>query len=440
MALYDIPLICIVAGLILYAILGGADFGAGVWQFTTLCGLPRRGEGHNGGGLGGGAQPGAERIREHAHHSMGPVWEANHVWLIFVLTVTWTSFPSAFGAIASTLAVPLFVAGIGIVFRGAAYALRTGTSKPSELGAIDTIFSISSILTPFALGSVIGAIASQRVPPGNAAGHLISSWTGPTSVVIGVLAVAVCAYMAAVYLAADAARHGDEWLMRRFRSRALLAGTLAGAIALAGLPILHADAHRVFERLVTGPGLAGLLISLLGGVATLVFVALWHFEPARISAALAVAGTIIGWALAQQPMLLTHVTLSQAAAPHDTQVAVIAAIAMGAVILLPSLGLLFKLVLSGRFDPHNGGGEATSFAAPRVASASHQGLYARLAIACLLGGLGLLTAAEAPWAHGVGASCLLACCVLGFLALAPAELVAEEDAVREFNGRSEAPR
>ena len=133
MHLYDLPMICVLIGLALYAVLGGADFGAGFWQLTSIL-LPGRTEQE---------RQRAQQIREHAHHSMGPVWEANHVWLIFVLTVTWTGYPIAFGAIASTLAVPLFIAGLGIVFRGAAYALRAGTSKPRELGLIDTIFSLS---------------------------------------------------------------------------------------------------------------------------------------------------------------------------------------------------------------------------------------------------------------------------------------------------------
>src|SRR5436190_12040850 len=120
---------------------------------------------------------------------MAPVWEANHVWLIFVLTVFWTAYPVAFGSIASTLAVPLFIAAVGTIFRGAAYAMRSGAANLRESGVIDTTFSASSILTPFALGAAIGGIATNRVPVGNASGNLISSWLNPTSIFIGVLAV-----------------------------------------------------------------------------------------------------------------------------------------------------------------------------------------------------------------------------------------------------------
>ncbi|HWF53515.1 MAG TPA: cytochrome d ubiquinol oxidase subunit II [Solirubrobacteraceae bacterium] len=417
MHLYDLPIICVLVGLALYAVLGGADFGAGFWQLTTL--PVARGSGER-----------AERarlIREHAHHSMGPVWEANHVWLIFVLTVTWTAYPRAFGAIASTLAVPLLLAGLGVVFRGIAYALRSGTDRPSELGVIDTIFSLSSILTPFALGAMVGAIAARRVPVGNAAGSLIGSWTSGTPVLVGVLAVAISAYMAAVYLAADAARNGERELAEQFRHRALGAGGVAGIVAIVGLPVLHAGAHPLYHRLLDGPGLVGVAISVIGGLSTLVLVAIRRFEPARVSAAVAVAGMIIGWALAQQPLLLPHLTLRQAAAPHEALVVLLIAIAMGAAILFPSLAFLFSLVLRGHFDPGHVAQDAP--ASPRaVLAASSAGLFARLAVAGLLGGLGFLTAADAPWAHAIGVVCLLACAVFAFVAVDPTGLAAGGDA------------
>lgn len=419
MHLYDIPMICALAGLALYAILGGADFGAGFWQLTSLPGT--------GGDVQ--ARERARQIREHAHRSMGPVWEANHVWLVFVLTVTWTAYPTAFGSIASTLAVPLLIAGLGVIFRGAAYALRAGSSKASEMSAIDTAFSLSSILTPFALGAMIGAIVSLRVPVGNAAGNLLTSWTGPLSILTGVLAVAVGAYLAAVYLAADAARIRQTQLVEQFRARALIAGAVAGAVAIAGLAFLHADAHRVFERLVAGPGLVGLVVSVLGGIATITLVTVRRFEPARVSAALAVVGLILGWALAQQPVLLAGLTIHQAAAPKQTLIALLVAIAVGAVILFPSLGLLFSLLLRGRFDLDAGGASLpASNARPGLLAASRSGLCARLALATLLGGLGLLTVAEAPWAHGVGVACLLAFIVLAFFAVDPAALAAQPQA------------
>src|ERR1700751_268362 len=221
--LESLPLVFVLTGLALYTVLGFADFGAGFWQLFA-------GRGEHGG-----------RGREFAHRSMAPVWEANHVWLIFVLTVFWTAYPSAFGSIASTLAVPLFIALLGIVFRGAAYGLRPGASSARESGLIDTIFSLSSIVTPFALGAAIGGIATDRVPVGNAAGDLFSSRLHAASLFIGVLAVTMSAYLAAVYLAADAHHDGSDTLEREFRLRALGTGVVAGAVAIAGIFVVDHD-------------------------------------------------------------------------------------------------------------------------------------------------------------------------------------------------------
>jgi len=407
MHLYELPLIFVLVGLVFYVVLAGADFGAGFWQL-----LAGRGKA-------------AARVREHAHESMAPVWEANHVWLIFVLTVTWTAYPSAFGSIASTLSIPLFIAAIGIILRGAAYALRAGTASARERRWVDAVFAVSSILTPFALGTMVGAIAARRVPVGNAAGHLFSSWTGPTSILVGVLAIATSAYLAAVFLAADARRSSagaaaDHELEAGFRTRALAAGLVAGAIALAGIAVLHSDAHPLYHRLLHSDALAGLIVSLLAGLLTLELVRRARFESARYTAALAVAAVIGGWALAQNPILLRGLTVRQAAAPHDTLVVVIVAVLGGAVILFPSLALLFRLVLRGQLD-HN--------AAAAVISASAPGLLARAAVGCLLAGFGFLTVAEAGWAHALGVLALLGFIACGFLADVPAQLaqIARED-------------
>src|ERR671918_848529 len=166
--LESLPLVFVLIGLALYTVLGGADFGAGFWQLVA--GRGKR----------------ADEIRDHAHHAMAPVWEANHVWLIFVLTVIWTAYPSAFGSIASTLSIPLFIAGIGIVLRGGAYALRAGTMTTREQRRVDMVFAISSVLTPFALGTAIGGLASERVHVGNPGGSLVTSWLNSTSIAVGV--------------------------------------------------------------------------------------------------------------------------------------------------------------------------------------------------------------------------------------------------------------
>jgi cytochrome bd ubiquinol oxidase subunit II len=391
-----LPLVFVLAGLALYTVLGGADFGAGFWQLFA------------------GRDEHGEQVREHAHRSMGPVWEANHVWLIFVLTVFWTAYPKAFGSIASTLTAPLFIALVGIIFRGAAYAFSAGAASARESGLIDTIFSLSSILTPFALGAAIGGIASDRVPVGNAAGDLWSSWLNPTSILIGVLAVATSAYLAAVYLAADAAREGDRELERDFRLRALGAGVVAGAIAIAGIFIVNAESDMLFDSLLTGRALPAVIVSALAGSATLLLVYRRRFEPARYSAALAVAAIVAGWALARWPKILPGLTVDQAAAGHDTLVAILVAVLAGGVILFPALGLLFGLALGGRF--------AAAEYTPRDRAVRHlergrSKVPARAAIACLIAGFGLLNVADADWAHAIGLVGLFGFIVIAFGAI-----------------------
>ena len=403
MLLRALPLIFVLTGLVLYTTLAGADFGAGFWQLFA-------GRGER-----------ALRIREHAHRSMGPVWEANHVWLIFVLTVFWTSYPRAFGSIASTLAAPLFIAALGIVFRGAAYALRDGASSPRESARIDVIFSISSILTPFALGAAVGAIATNRVPVGNAAGHLFSSWLNPTSIFIGVLAVANSTYLAAVYLAADADRRGDRDLRRAFRRRALGAGVLAGAIALLGILVVNLDYHRLYHSLLTGPPLAAVIVSLLAGAVTLILVGASRFNAARFTGALAVAAIVAGWALARWPTILPGLTVDTAAAGHDTLVWTVAAVLAGGAILFPSLGVLFGLALSGRF-------EAAELRPSRPAAGSPRPKFrspARASGACLIAGIGLLNLTDASWSHAVGVLCMLGFVLLAFLAISPHTLATD---------------
>jgi cytochrome bd ubiquinol oxidase subunit II len=398
--LYLIPLIFALVGLAFYTVLGGADFGAGFWQLTA----------------GRGRQ--ANAVREHAHSAMAPVWEANHVWLIFVLTVVWTAYPTAFGSIFSTLSIPLFIAAVGIIFRGLTYALRAGAAGPRELGAIDTVFSISSVLTPFALGAAVGGIASGRVPVGNAAGSQFSSWLNPTSILIGVIAVASAAYLAAVFLCADATERKDQKLEERFRRRALGAGVVTGIIAFAGLGVIASDAHRIFHGLTSGFGLVALVASLT----TLALVWRRQYEPARYSAAVAVAAIIAGWALAQSPIFLPGLTIEAAAAPRTTLIAVIVAVLGGAVILFPSLALLFRLLLSGRLAES---GEDLEFRArpPQLVQASRHGFLARAAVACLIAGIGLLTVADAGWAHALGVISLLGFVAFGFPAALPPEAV-----------------
>jgi len=399
--LSSVPMVFILAGLVLYAVLAGADFGAGFW---TL--------------LSGPGEHGAE-IRDSAHHSMGPVWEANHVWLIFVLTVFWTAYPTAFGSIASTLSVPLFIAGLGIVMRGAAYGLRAGALGPREHVLIDGLFAASSILTPFALGTMVGAIATGSVPVGNAAGAHYGSWLGTTQVLDGVIAVVTSAYLAAVYLAADCARRGEIDLANDFRLRALAAGPLAGGFALAGLVALHHSAPSLYHELIYGRALPAVLVSALAGVTAIVLVYRRVYEPARYVAALAIAAVLAGWALAQWPTILPGLDLQEAAASHDMLVAVTVAVLGGAAIVFPSLVWLFRLSLRGGFDPVPPTEQVPSGAPAAQSTTGHTAIAGRVAVATLIVGVGLLVFSDTGALHAIGVASLTVFVIAGFLWLAP---------------------
>jgi cytochrome d ubiquinol oxidase subunit II len=327
----ELALAFTLVGLIAYVVLGGADFGGGFWDLTA-----------------GGAERGAA-VRAMVKRGMSPVWEANHVWLIFVLVMLWTAFPEAFGSIMSTLAIPLFLAALGIVLRGGAFALKGEAATIAEARALGATFALSSVLTPFFLGAAVGAIAAGEVPVGNAEGDAWGSWTGPLPLLTGVLAVATGAHLAAVFLGADARRAGREELVRAFRARALGSGVVAGALALAGLAVVNSDAPDLYDGLVSGAGLVCVLGSALFGLVTLALEWRERFELARYTAAAAVSAIVAGWALAQEPYLLPpELTVEEAAASDEALVALVVAATIGMALLVPALVWLFRLALSGR--------------------------------------------------------------------------------------------
>ena len=331
--LADIAAVFTLVGLTAYVVLGGADFGAGFWDLTA-----------------GGAERGAP-VRAMIKRAMAPVWEANHVWLIFVLVMLWTAFPEAFGSIMSTLAVPIFLAGLGIVLRGGAFALKGEAGTIGEARALGATFALSSVLVPFFLGAAAGAIAAGEVPVGNAAGDMWGSWTGALPVFVGLLAVVTGAHLAAVFLGADSRRAGEPDLVDRFRVRALGSGAAAGALAVAGLVIANSEAPRLYDGLTSGDGLACVIVSALAGVVTLWLEWRERFEVARYTAATAVAAIVAGWALAQEPYLLPpDLTVHEAAAPDATLLALVIAASAGLVLLVPALAWLFRLALSGKLS------------------------------------------------------------------------------------------
>ena len=315
----------------LYAIFGGADFGVGFWDLVA-----------------GGAEPGA-RPRALIDRAIAPVWEANHVWLIFCLVVLWTGFPDAFAAVMSTLYVPLLAAALGIVLRGSGFAFRKVIIRLSGQRLFGALFAFASVLTPFFMGTVVGAVAAGRVPA-DGGGDRLSSWTGLTSIVVGLLFVAACAYLAAVFLVSDARRAGDEELARYFGRRALGAGIVAGALALAGLFVLHDDARFVYDGL-THEGLPLVIASVLAGGGALALLAAGRRRGARPLAVLAVAAVVWGWGVAQYPYLLpSSLKVSAAAAPDDTLVALLVVFGAAAVVVAAALALLFSLQQRSMLD------------------------------------------------------------------------------------------
>jgi cytochrome d ubiquinol oxidase subunit II len=326
----------------------------------------------------------------------------------------------AFGSITSTLAVPLFIGGIGIILRGTAYALRSGAEGPREQRRVEVTSACSSILTPFALGAVIGGIASGRVPVGNAEGDLVTSWLNPTSIALGGIAVATSAYLAAVYLAADAVRLGKPELEEAFRKRALGMAFVAGAAAIVGLAVVHNDALRIWDGLTSGLGLVAVILSALAGAATIAFVRGRRYGPARVTAATAVAAIVAGWGLAQRPQFLPGLTIEQAAAGRSVLIATLVSLGLGALILLPSLGLLYSLLLRGHFD------EGPPRAAGGTTSAPRTGRLLPAAGVCLIVGLAATVPVTSAWGRIVGIPFLLAFIGLGFVSIATAMTAAAE--------------
>ncbi|QCB94839.1 cytochrome d ubiquinol oxidase subunit II [Cellulomonas shaoxiangyii] len=324
MTLPDVVAGALLVGVVAYALLGGADFGAGFYDLTA-----------------GGAQRGA-RLRTLIDHSIGPVWEANHVWLIYVLVMAWTAFPRAFTAVMTTLVVPLLLALLGIVLRGASFAFRKYSATVSQARLFGAVFAASSLIAPFFLGTVAGAIASGRVPAGGR-GDLVASWVAPTPLIAGVLAVSTSVFLAGTFLTADAARAGWDALTERLRRRALVVGAVTGALVLGALYPISSDAPTLTEGLV---GRAGPLVvlSMVAGFGALWLLLRRRFATARVAAVVAVAAVLGGWAVAQYPWLLVdQLTVAEAAGAPATLRALVLVAALAALVVAPPLVYLFRL-------------------------------------------------------------------------------------------------
>jgi cytochrome bd ubiquinol oxidase subunit II len=324
-------------GVTLYAVFGGADFGAGFWSLFA----------------GGGER--SQRVRSLIDWAIGPVWEANHVWLIFVLVVLWTAFSAAFAAIFSTLFIPLSLAALGIVLRGGGFAFHRLASGAGERRVSQALFGISSLLTPFFMGTVVGAVASGRVPLGNAEGDPVTSWLNIVSLLTGALFVATSVYLAAVFLVSDSRRADDAELERYFTVRALGAAVAAGALAAAGILVFRADARYIYDGLV-GEALPLVILSGICGIAVLVLLRRGARRGARVLAVGAVGAVIWAWGVAQYPYLLPKAqTISAGAADSDTLTEVLIVFGVAVLLVIPSLGLLYTLSQRSMLEEEEGG-------------------------------------------------------------------------------------
>jgi cytochrome d ubiquinol oxidase subunit II len=318
-------------GVIAYALFGGADFGSGFYDLTA------------------GSGPRGAELRTLVDHSIGPVWEANHVWLIYVLVMWWTGFPTAFAAAMTTLFIPIMLALAGIVLRGAGFAFRKYAETYAQARLFGVIFAGSSLITPFFLGAVAGGIASGRVPRGGY-GEQFGSWLNPTSLVGGCLAVGTSAFLAGVFLTADAARGGRTVLAEQMRARTLGIGVLAGLIVFTGLYPIVRDAstlsHGLRER-----GLPLLAMAAVAGVVTLVLIFRRRYRVARVFAVAAVTAVVIGWGVGQYPWILVdQLTINEAAGAPATLAGLLVVVALAVLLILPAFAYLLWLTQSERWS------------------------------------------------------------------------------------------
>jgi cytochrome bd ubiquinol oxidase subunit II len=328
-----IILVVVFIALTLYALLGGADFGAGVWEVNS-------------------ALHASHRQRAMLHATIGPVWEANHVWLILVLVAMFAAFPVAFAAACRALWLPLLLALLGIVFRGIGFAFRSYTPDAGrEQAAWDAVFAIGSTAAPFFLGASVGALASGKLAidrEGRFDGDYLTGWISPLALFTGFFVAGMCAYLSSVYLAREASLLGDRAGVLLWRRRALATGVAVGILALAGVVLVATGAPVLWEgfRLRSWPLVGG---SLVAGFSSLYSLAVERYRTAVLSAAMAVSTVIWGWGIAQFPLIVPPaITIQSAKAPANVLWLLIATLGVGAVLLFPALGYLFYLFKSER--------------------------------------------------------------------------------------------
>jgi cytochrome bd ubiquinol oxidase subunit II len=320
-------LIILWLSLIVYAVLGGADFGGGIWDFFAF-------------------GPGAERQRRLIGQALGPVWEANHVWLIFLIVGLFTAFPSAFSVLSTALIVPFTLALIGIVLRGAAFIFRAQAAEAVTFRKIwGRVFSTASTITPFFFGTAAAAVASGqvRVEAGRVQTDLLRGWTTPFALTIGALALSLCAVLAAVNLMIEAQNSNDAELVEAFRQRAIIAGAITLVFDAVAFILSPFQAPLLWNGMLDH-ALPLVIATALIGMGAAASLLLKRYRLARVLAFTVTAFIFASWGLSQFPYLIpVTVTINNAASPPSTLLALLIGTSIGMALLLPSLWLLFHV-------------------------------------------------------------------------------------------------
>ncbi|MFD5511459.1 cytochrome d ubiquinol oxidase subunit II [Streptomyces sp. NPDC059761] len=328
----DLVAFVMVLAVAAYACAGGTDYGAGFWDLTA-----------------GGAERG-KRPRWLIDHAMAPVWEVNNVWLIFVLVLMWTGFPVMFETVFTAMWLPLALAALGMVLRGAGFALRKPSRRLARRRLYGAVFAIASLLTPFFLGAAVGGVASGRVAPGTEASA--DAWANPTSLLFGLLTVAATALLGAVFLTADAARFDAPDLVGYFRLRALCSLVAVALLAVGVLLVTHGDAPYIWHGLTHGAGLALVIVAAVFFAATGLLVLRGQTHWARFSAVGIVAAAVFAWGLAQRPYLIpTSLTVADAAGDPQTLVWLSVVSLVAVLLVAPAVFFLYWMDTHGELEP-----------------------------------------------------------------------------------------
>ncbi|MEU2261900.1 cytochrome d ubiquinol oxidase subunit II [Streptomyces sp. NPDC019645] len=314
-----------------YACAGGTDYGAGFWDLTA-----------------GGAERG-KRPRWLIDHAMAPVWEVNNVWLIFVFIIMWTGFPVLFQTVFSAMWLPLALAAVGMVLRGAGFALRKPITRVAGRRLYGALFAVSSLLTPYFLGAAVGGIASGRAAPGTVASA--HAWANPTSLFFGLLTVTATAFLGAVFLSCDAERWDAPDLVGYFRRRALASLAVVVLLGVASFAVVRGDAPHLWHGLTHGAGLVLLLVAVVCTVATALMLLRGQARWSRFTATGMVAAVVVAWGVAQRPYLIpTSLTVEEAAGSPSTLVWLLFVTLVAVLLVGPALVLLYWLDTHGELE------------------------------------------------------------------------------------------